>query len=141
MNVPSSISISTSTIFPKLAWIKKQICNDVIAQIFPCTANRDPSFFCSHIPDGNHGGKWLALHWVIEDQAVEWHSLNGNYVFLFLLSWHATSTCFIILIKPLTSSVFFIHHLTVRIILTQWWKVKDQFDTVERLRTILTQIP
>ena len=37
-------------------------------------------------------------------------------------------------------SVFFIHHLTAMTILTQGWKVEDQFDTVERLGTKLTQM-
>ena len=36
-------------------------------------------------------------------------------------------------------SEFSIHHLTVRTILTQGWKVEDQFDTIERLGTNLTQ--
>ena len=38
-------------------------------------------------------------------------------------------------------SVFFIQHLTVRTILTQGWKVDDQFDTVKTLETNLTQKP
>ena len=34
--------------------------------------------------------------------------------------------------------VFSIQHLTTMTILIQGWKVKDQFDTVERLGTNLT---
>ena len=41
--------------------------------------------------------------------------------------------------KPLATSTFFIQYLTAMTILTEDWKVKDQFDTVERLRTNLTQ--
>ena len=40
--------------------------------------------------------------------------------------------------RPLATSAFSIQHLTARTILTQGWKVNDQFDTVERLRTNLT---
>ena len=36
---------------------------------------------------------------------------------------------------------FFIQYLTARSILTQGWKVEDQFDTVERLGINLTQRP
>ncbi len=36
-------------------------------------------------------------------------------------------------------SAFSIQHLMVRTILTQGQKVKDQFDTIERLGTNLTQ--
>ncbi len=38
-------------------------------------------------------------------------------------------------------SVFFIQHLMTMTILTQDWKVEDQFDTIERLQTNLTQRP
>ena len=38
-------------------------------------------------------------------------------------------------------SAFSIQHLTVKTILTQDWKVEDQFDTVEKLRTNLIQKP
>ena len=41
--------------------------------------------------------------------------------------------------KPLVTSVFFIQHLTVRTILTQGWKVENQFNTDERLGTNMTQ--
>ena len=37
-------------------------------------------------------------------------------------------------------SVFFIYHLSAMTILTQGWNVEDQFDTVERLGTKLTQM-
>jgi hypothetical protein len=42
--------------------------------------------------------------------------------------------------KIVSMSVFFIHHLIVITILTQKQKIDDQFDTIERLRTILTQM-
>lgn len=42
--------------------------------------------------------------------------------------------------KIVSTSVFFIHHLIAIIILTQRQKIDDQFDTVERLRIILTQM-
>ena len=38
-------------------------------------------------------------------------------------------------------SAFSIQHLTANTILIQGWKVEDQFDTVERLETNLTQKP
>ena len=38
-------------------------------------------------------------------------------------------------------SVLSIQHLTAKTILTQGWKVEDQFDTIERLKTNLTQKP
>ena len=59
------------------------------------------------------------------------------------MSWHATLDIFNIKKKKkklLAMSVFFIHHLTAMTILTQGWKVEDQFDTVERLGTKLTQM-
>ena len=56
------------------------------------------------------------------------------------MSWHATSDIFKIKNKPLVTSAYFIQHVTVKTILTQGWKVEDQFDTVERLRTNLTQM-
>ena len=43
--------------------------------------------------------------------------------------------------QPLATSAFSIQHLTARTILTQGWKVEDQFDTIERLGTNLTQRP
>jgi hypothetical protein len=44
---------------------------------------------------------------------------EGGEFYLFIFSWHDTSTFFIILIKTLPTSVFFIHHLTISTILTQ----------------------
>jgi hypothetical protein len=57
------------------------------------------------------------------------------------LSWHNTSEFFNIKKNLLAMSVFFIYHLTTRTILTQGSKVEDQFDTIERLGTNLTQRP
>ena len=41
----------------------------------------------------------------------------------------------------LTTSAFSIQYLMAKTILTQGWKVEDQFDTVEKLGTNLTQRP
>ncbi len=41
--------------------------------------------------------------------------------------------------KQLATSALSIQHLTAMTILTQDWKVEDQFDTVESLGTNLTQ--
>ncbi len=43
--------------------------------------------------------------------------------------------------KMLATLGFSIQHITARIILTQSWKVEDQFDIVEKLETNLTQSP
>ena len=59
----------------------------------------------------------------------------------FVLSWYTMSSFTIILIKPLVTSTFFIHHLTAMTKMTQWWKVEDQFDIYEMLMAILTQKP
>jgi hypothetical protein len=49
---------------------------------------------------------------------------------------------FLILKKKIVSHInFSIQHLTAITILTQGLKVEDQFDTVERLGTNLTQDP
>ena len=53
----------------------------------------------------------------------------------------ATSNSFKIKNKPLAMLVFSIQHLTTRIILTQYWKIEDQFDTLKMLGTNLTQKP
>ena len=42
-------------------------------------------------------------------------------------------------INTLAMLAFCIHYLTTKTILTQGWKIDDQFDTVERLWTNLTQ--
>ena len=55
-----------------------------------------------------------------------------------VLSWHIMSDIFKIKNKTLATLAFFIQHLTKMTILTQGWKVEDQFDTVERLGTNLT---
>ena len=57
------------------------------------------------------------------------------------MSWHAMSDIFKITNKPLAMSAFSIQHLTANTILTQGWKVEDQFDTVKKLGTNLTQRP
>ena len=43
--------------------------------------------------------------------------------------------------KPLVMSAFFIRHLMAKTILTQGWKVEDQFNTVKMLETNMTQKP
>ena len=43
--------------------------------------------------------------------------------------------------RQTVTSIFFIQHLTARTILTQDQNVEDQFDTVERLGSNLTQSP
>ena len=43
--------------------------------------------------------------------------------------------------KPLATLAFSIQHLMARTILTQGWKVDNQFETVERLGNNLTQRP
>ena len=53
-----------------------------------------------------------------------------------VLSWHATSIFFIILIKLLATLVFFIHHLTIKTILREEFKIEDQIDTFERSEAI-----
>ena len=55
--------------------------------------------------------------------------------------WHAMSDIFKVKNKPLVMSAFSIQYLTIMIILTHDGKVEDQFDTVERLGTNLTQRP
>ena len=47
---------------------------------------------------------------------------------------------FLYLNKIVSTSVIFINHLIAITILTQRQKIDDQFDTVERLRIILTQM-
>ena len=69
-------------------------------------------------------------------------SMAYIYLFIFFffnLSCHVASNIFKIKNKPLITSVFFIQYLTARTILIQGWKVEDQFNTVEKLRTNLTQ--
>ena len=63
-------------------------------------------------------------------------------IIIFIKIWVGIP-CQIFLIKKkmLATSAFSIQHLTARTILTQGWKVEDQFDTVERLETNLTRRP
>ena len=58
-----------------------------------------------------------------------------------MLMWQFGSLCGIknyTLFWLLVTSIFFIYHLTVMTILTQYQKVKDQINTFERLKTKLT---
>ena len=57
------------------------------------------------------------------------------------MSWHAKSNIFKIKNKLLATSAFSIQDLTAKTILTKGWKIEDQFDTVEKLETNLTQRP
>ena len=65
---------------------------------------------------------------------------NLNWHFFILLKFELACHVFKIKNKPLVTSVFSIQHLMTMTILIQSWKVEDQFDTVERLWTNLTQI-
>ena len=53
----------------------------------------------------------------------------------------ATSDSFKIKNKPLVISVFSIQYLTAKTILTQYWKIEDQFDILEMLGNNLTEKP
>ena len=63
-------------------------------------------------------------------------------IIIFIKIW-VGMPCQIFLIKKkmLATSAFSIQHLTTMTILTQGWKVEDQFDIVERLGTNLTRRP
>ena len=64
------------------------------------------------------------------------------YFFIIKIWIGMSRQTFLILKKiPLATLAFSIQHLTAKTILTQVWKVEDQFDTVERLGTNLTQKP
>ena len=74
------------------------------------------------------------------------------FIFYLNLSWHLfffiikiwvdmpRQIFFKIKNKPLITSAFSIQHLMVRTILTQGWKVEDQFNTIKKLETNLTQM-
>ena len=52
--------------------------------------------------------------------------------------WHYTWYKNKFLFGPLTTSTFFIHHLMIYTILTQYLNVMDQINTFERVGTKLT---
>ena len=66
----------------------------------------------------------------------------SQYFFIVFLVGMPRQYFFIILTKSLSISEFYIHHLTTNTILTpkkKKRKIEDQFNTVERLTSILTQ--
>ena len=65
-------------------------------------------------------------------------SQNNNNYYYFNLNWHVMSQLKRKK-KLLITLIFSIQHLLAKTILSQVWKVTDQFDIVERLGTNLTQ--
>ncbi len=80
------------------------------------------------------------MRWKKNKKKITWVWYSEFFIlFYFIISWHffiikiwvniARQTFLKLKIKPLATSAFSIQHLTVRTILTQGWKVEDQFDT------------
>jgi hypothetical protein len=72
---------------------------------------------------------------------IKWFRISFFFFFFLESELACHVTTFLILKKLLATLAFSIQYLTAKTILTQGWKVKDQFDTIERLETNLTQEP